>query len=160
MWQALLIAISLLVNSAWAEERVDLVSVKKGSRKMYLMSKGEIVKSYTISLGEAPEGHKVQEGDKRTPEGRYRIDYRNPNSLFHLSLHISYPNAEDYRRAEKLGVPPGGMIMIHGLPNHWRWTESTLQRKDWTNGCIAVTNQEIEEIWALVKDGTPVVIDP
>lgn len=149
-----------LTTSAFATDTVDLVIVRKTERKMSLMSDGAVIKTYDISLGGSPKGHKIQQGDSRTPEGRYIIDYRNPNSRYHLSLHISYPDAEDRRRAKRKGVDPGGMIMIHGLPNNWTWETAPLKASDWTDGCIAVTNREIEEIWALVKDGTPIVIVP
>lgn len=152
-------AVFALPNSLRAGERVDRIFVKKGIREMHLMSKDKTVRSYRISLGGNPKGHKVQAGDQRTPEGRYRIDYRNASSRFHLSLHISYPSAEDRKRAKERGVHPGGMIMIHGSPNGWQGTESALKAMDWTDGCIAVTNAEIEEIWVLVKDGTPIEIE-
>lgn len=105
-------------------------------------------------------GPKRQEGDERTPEGLYRIDWRNPNSVAHLSLHISYPDAEDRARAGAAGVAPGGSIMIHGLPNGWGFLGALHRRLDWTDGCIGVTNAEMREIWALVPDGTPIRIAP
>ncbi len=145
---------------AVAKEKVDQVVVKKKAREMLLMSEGTVVRSYTVSLGGNPVGHKVKQGDARTPEGRYVIDYRNPYSNYHLSLHISYPDARDRQRAKSLGVDPGGMIMIHGAPNGWRWPGNLLKLSDWTNGCIAVSNTEIEEIWEFVKDGTPIEIHP
>lgn len=156
---AVLLVLLLSVPSH-AEPTVDLVVVLKSKRQMLLMADGAPFKSYGISLGGSPRGHKKQQGDRRTPEGRYLIDYRNPNSNFHLSLHISYPDAADRRRAKQRGVDPGGMIMIHGLPNNWEWAAASLKGTDWTDGCIAVTNDEIEEIWALVKNGTPIEIKP
>lgn len=145
---------------AGATEKVDQVVVMKKARRMTLLSAGRVVRAYTISLGDNPRGHKTRQGDERTPEGLYKIDYRNLNSRYHLSLHISYPNAADRERAAALGVDPGGMIMIHGSPNHWQWAEGVLKQRDWTNGCIAVSNAEIEEIWELVADGTPIEIKP
>ncbi len=139
---------------------VDAVLVEKGKRKMHLLSEGTVVKSYDISLGDRPEGHKQRQGDERTPEGRYIIDYRNPHSAYHLSLHISYPNRADRERARQRGVDPGGLIMIHGLPNGYQRAEPLFKGRDWTDGCIAVDNKAIEEIWALVKDGTPIEITP
>lgn len=146
--------------SAYAGETIDLVVVEKSERKMVLLSNGKEVRSYGIALGGNAEGHKVRQGDRRTPEGRYVIDYRNPKSQYHLSLHISYPNAKDRARARRQGLNPGGMIMIHGSPNHWRRAEKLLKSLDWTNGCIAVTNAEIEEIWSMVENGTPIEIKP
>lgn len=139
---------------------VDRVVVHKALRTMELRSQGKVVKSYAISLGDDPLGHKVQEGDEKTPEGSYVIDYRNRHSGYHRSLHISYPNRQDRKRARKLGVDPGGLIMIHGLPNGYGWAKVLFTGRDWTNGCIAVTDEEIEEIWRLVKDGTPITIHP
>ena len=112
-----------------------------------------VVRSYRIALGAVPSGHKEREGDGRTPEGVYVIDRRNPKSAYHLSLHISYPNEADRERARALGVDPGGDIMIHGMPNG-----GEARSGDWTRGCIAVTNAEIEEIWELVADGTVIEI--
>lgn len=155
-----LLLVSAAILSAHAGESVDLVVVEKGDRKMVLISNGKQVRAYDIALGGNPKGHKERQGDRRTPEGRYVIDYRNPNSRFHLSLHISYPNAQDRARAREKNVHPGGMIMIHGTPNHRRRKEALLKGIDWTNGCIAVANDEIEEIWSLVQDGTPIEIRP
>lgn len=121
---------------------------------MLLLSGESVVRSYRIALGRDPLGHKQEEGDGRTPEGRYTIDRRNPKSKFHLSLHISYPNRADHARAAAAGVSPGGDIMIHGLK------PGVSHPEDWTAGCIAVTNAEMEEVWDLVADGTPVEINP
>lgn len=138
----------------------DSILVEKSARTLYLFSGEREIRRYRISLGDNPRGHKQRQGDKRTPEGRYIIDYRNPQSRYHLSLHISYPNPQDRLRAESQGDDPGGMIMIHGMPNHKRWTHDYLIRNDWTDGCIAVSNRDMEEIWQLVKDGTPIEIRP
>jgi murein L,D-transpeptidase YafK len=137
----------------------DRIVVEKAARRMHLMRAGATLKTYRVSLGRNPVGHKQQEGDSRTPEGTYIIDSRNPQSRFHLSLRISYPNAADRRSAASRGVPPGGDIFIHGLPNGMASTAPFAVR-DWTDGCIAVTNGEIREIWAMVKDGTPIEIKP
>lgn len=135
----------------------DKVIVEKAKRRLLLLKKGEIIRVYKIALGPHPIGHKVQEGDGRTPEGKYVISGRNPKSAYHLSLRISYPNAQDKAYAAKLGVSPGGDIMIHGLPNMISKVKAAkLLRKDWTAGCLAVTDEEIEEIWKLVPDGTEI----
>ena len=138
----------------------DKVLVDKSDRKMWLLQGKNRYREYVISLGDNPIGHKQQEGDEKTPEGLYKIDYRNPNSSYHLSLHITYPSAEDKARAKELGVSPGGNIFIHGLPNGMGALGFGFKKRDWTDGCIAVNNKEIEEIWSLVKNGTPIEILP
>lgn len=130
---------------------VTRILVFKDSRKMYLMHHDQALKVYDIGLGFAPSGHKEREGDGRTPIGDYIIDRRNPESRFHLSLGISYPNASDMARAQAMGVSPGGDIFIHGEPNG-----RNILTSDWTDGCIAVTNEEIREIYAMVRTGTPI----
>lgn len=135
---------------------VTRVLVYKGERKMYLLHHDEVLKSYRFDLGFAPDGHKQFEGDGRTPEGEYRIDRRNPNSAFHLSIGISYPNAQDIARARAAGKSPGGDIFIHGRPN----LKKRGLRPDWTAGCISVKDREIEDIYAMVRDGTPISIYP
>ena len=134
---------------------VTRVVVNKGRREMLLLSGESVVRQYRVALGRDPLGHKEREGDGRTPEGRYTIDRRNPKSAYHLSLHISYPGDADRERAAAMGVDPGGDIMIHGMPN-----SGDDRQGDWTQGCIAVTDAEIEEIWSLVADGTPIEIRP
>jgi murein L,D-transpeptidase YafK len=140
--------------------KIDSAAVYKEKRKMILYSEGNEIKTYTVSLGKNPIGHKQKEGDKKTPEGNYVLDSRNPNSKYHLSIHISYPNEQDKLNAQSLGISPGGDIMIHGLPNNMEFLEDYYLNTDWTDGCIAVTNAEIEEIWQTVEDGTPIVIYP
>ena len=157
---AIAVLLILALASTGFSMEIDAVLVEKAKRKMHLLSKGTVVKTYDISLGDRPEGHKLQQGDERTPEGRYIIDYRNPKSAYHLSLHISYPNRRDRERARQRGIDPGGLIMIHGLPNGYPWAGPLLKGRDWTDGCIAVDNKAIEEIWALVKDGTSIDIKP
>lgn len=142
------------------DARVDLVRVQKAERRMQLLSGETLVKEYKIALGARPIGHKRWQGDERTPEGRYVLDWRNPRSIAHKSIHISYPNALDSAAAKSMGVPPGGAIMIHGAANGYGWWAWVLQLIDWTDGCIAVTNQEMDEIWTLVQDGTPIEINP
>ena len=139
---------------------VDAVLVEKSARRLTLLSGGSPVRTYAVALGSQPVGPKIQEGDDRTPEGSYIIDRRNYNSAYHLSLHVSYPNEVDRARATALGVNPGGDIMIHGLPNGLGWVGQAHREHDWTHGCIAVTDSEIEEIASLVPDGTPVLIRP
>ena len=138
-------------------ERADCIVVNKSRRELLLLREGQVIRSYRIALGREPAGAKEREGDGRTPEGTYAISGRNPKSKYHLSLRISYPNAEDCERAQLAGVDPGGDIMIHGLPNG---TGAEDRSGDWTQGCIAVMNAEIEEIWGLVADGTPIRINP
>ncbi len=138
----------------------DQIVVLKEQRKLLLLKDGSILKEYRIALGGNPIGHKTQEGDSRTPEGRYIIDYRKPDSAYHRALHISYPNDADRAQAGARGVDPGGLIMIHGLPNGRGIVGRWHRVNDWTLGCIAVTNWEIEEIWQTVVDGTPIDIKP
>ena len=134
--------------------RADRIVVSKARREMLLVRGNAVLRSYRIALGREPVGHKEREGDGRTPEGRYVIDRRNPKSRYHLALHISYPNAEDAERARAAGTEPGGDIMIHGLKDGER------REGDWTQGCIAVTDEEMDEIWGLVPDGTAIEIEP
>jgi murein L,D-transpeptidase YafK len=143
-----------------AVAKVDRILVVKSTRTMTLFSGDKALKTYQIALGGEPVGAKEKEGDHRTPEGWYTIDSKNSKSQFHLALHVSYPNDTDRARARKLGVHPGGAIMIHGLPKEFAWMGSLHRRTDWTDGCIAVTNLEIEEIWRLVPVGTPIEIRP
>jgi murein L,D-transpeptidase YafK len=133
---------------------VTQIQVYKADRKMYLLHNNTALKSYDIALGFAPEGHKQFEGDGKTPEGLYYINYKNPKSRYHLSLGVSYPNEADLAFAEAAGKPPGGDIMIHGGPN-----EKTGQR-DWTWGCVALSDKEIEVVYSMVKPGTPIFILP
>ncbi len=140
---------------------IDTVRVEKSERKMYLESENQVIRSYDVSLGDSPEGHKTIEGDEKTPEGRYVLNWRNPKSKYHLSIHISYPNAADEAQARRRGVSPGGAIFIHGLPNGFGLFGRWFRGRDWTDGCIAVnSNAEMQEIWDLVPDGTPIIINP
>ena len=149
-----------LIFSHSAQAAVDLVQVIKSKRQMFLIEQGKIIKQYTIALGANPVGHKQQEGDERTPEGRYILDYRNPNSGYFKSLHVSYPNKQDLARAKAKGVDAGGMIMIHGQRNGFGWAASLTQRRDWTNGCMALSNEDMQVVWDLVQVGTPIEILP
>ncbi|MFY9905884.1 MAG: L,D-transpeptidase family protein [Terriglobales bacterium] len=139
---------------------VDRLVVYKRERKLVLLSQGKEVHSYKVALGSEPVGPKSREGDHRTPEGVYVLDSRSPNSHFYKSLHISYPNAKDTAAAKKLGVSPGGDIMLHGLPKKYAWLGKAHTLHDWTDGCIAVTDEEMDEIWKLVRVGTPIEIKP
>jgi murein L,D-transpeptidase YafK len=139
---------------------VDRVVVYKAKRKMVLLSQGKQVKTYRIALGRRPVGPKRRQGDQRTPEGSYLLDFRNPNSQYYKSFHISYPSRQDAVLAKKRRVPPGGDIMLHGLPKGQEWVGKSHRLIDWTEGCIAVTNDEMDELWTLVHDGTPIDIKP
>ncbi len=146
-------------RAAVPEADVALVRVEKAARRLMLLDEqGRVIRAYSdIQLGDDPAGHKRFQGDERTPEGRYVIDYGNENSAYHLSLHISYPNAADRQAAARQGRSPGGAIFIHGQPNSLRFGRIP---GDWTDGCIALSNREIEELWALVPDATPIEILP
>ncbi|HSR74062.1 MAG TPA: L,D-transpeptidase family protein, partial [Sulfurovum sp.] len=141
----------LLANTTPSSEsktlKADLVTVIKSQRKMYLSCKGKILKKYDIALGGNPVGHKRVRGDQKTPEGKYKLDYFKPNSSFYKALHISYPNRKDCQAARKFGKSPGGSIMIHGQPNNRKMEKSF---NDWTAGCIALENEEMEEVLRLV----------
>ena len=139
---------------------IDKIIVRKSERTLQLLSACQVIKTYKIALGRNPLGHKQREGDSKTPEGRYHITHHNPNSAYHLSLGISYPNLQDRENAKKLGVSAGGNIMIHGQPNFMPFFGRTHSLIDWTQGCIAVTNAEIEEIYTAVPDQTPIEIMP
>ena len=139
--------------------KADRIVIVKSAQILTLMNNGQVIKTYKVALGN-PKGPKIQAGDKKTPEGTYFVDAKNPHSLFHRALHLSYPNAADRERARKLGVHPGGDIGIHGLPAQYAWMGAAHRSIDWTTGCIAVTNPEIEEIWDYVSVGTPVEIRP
>lgn len=150
----------LLFVAGHAEASVDRVLVEKSERRLTLLENGRALKTYRVALGSEPIGDKVRQGDGRTPEGIYRIDRRNAASQYHRSLHVSYPDDAHRARARRLHVSPGGDIFIHGLPNGYGWLGARHRVRDWTAGCIAVTDEEIEEIWRLVADGTPVEIRP
>jgi len=137
---------------------VDRVLVIKSQRLLLLLKGEETVRKFRVALGANPVGPKEQEGDKRTPEGTYVLDWRTTDSKFYKSIHISYPGEGDIAKAEAMGVSPGGYIMLHGLPEEMEWMGSLHRLFDWTNGCIAVTNAEMDEIWELVPDGTPIEI--
>jgi murein L,D-transpeptidase YafK len=139
-----------------ASATADKVLVLKAKRKLLLLNGGKALKAYRVSLGGHPIGRKIREGDRRTPEGNYVLDWHNAESDFYKSIHISYPNPDDLARARKLGVPPGEDLFIHGQPNHYQGPGK--KAGDWTDGCIAVSNAEMDEIWRAVADGTPIEI--
>ncbi len=139
--------------------RADRLVVDKGERLLHVMQDGNIVRTYPVALGRDPVGPKQMQGDGRTPEGEYVIDWRNPNSRFYRSLRVSYPNSVDRQHAASLGVNPGGMIMIHGSPNITLTGDYGI-RADWTEGCIAVSNMAMDELWEAVAEGTPIEIRP
>lgn len=140
--------------------RADRVLVLKSERRLVLLKGAEPLKTYRIALGPNPIGHKEREGDGRTPEGVYRIDFRKTDSAFHRALHISYPAPRDVQSARTRGQSPGGAIMIHGIRNGLGWIGRLHRFLDWTSGCIAVTDEEIEELWRVVPDGTVIEIRP
>jgi murein L,D-transpeptidase YafK len=143
-----------------AEQHPDRILVLKSERKLMLMAGSEVLKTMNIALGLMPEGPKRREGDFRTPEGRYVIEAKNRDSDYFLSLKVSYPNAQDRELARQLGVDPGGQIMIHGLPNEPKYAESMYQGWDWTDGCIAVSNSDMVDLWRLIPVSLPIEIRP
>ena len=153
----LLLCISGLVSAA---PLADLVRVFKSERKLQILSEGKVLHEFHIVLGGNPKGHKMQEGDERTPEGTYILDYKKSDSAFYKAIHISYPNAYDIASARARGVNPGGQIMIHGQKNNLGWLSFIGQRFDWTNGCVALSNADMETLWPTVKPGTKVEIRP
>ena len=158
---SLLIFLALCgAGTAQSIEKADLVIVVKHEYKLYLIKEGKLFASYPVVFGPNPKGHKQQQGDNRTPEGDYVLDYKNPNSKYYKSIHISYPNAEDRANARKRGVSPGGDIMIHGQPNRWGKFSLVTQLFNWTNGCIALSNTDMDAVWDAVDPGTPIQIRP
>lgn len=156
------------LGAAQADERpnvtvpdhADYVVVDKSDRKLYLYKAGRVLREFDVSLGLVPNGPKQREGDFRTPEGKYMLDARNGNSDFFLSIHVSYPNEADRARARAQGVDPGGQIMIHGLPNQPKYDLKRYLDTDWTDGCIAVSNSDMVDIWLMTRESTPIEIRP
>ena len=138
----------------------DKVLVEKGERKLHLLKGGVAFRSFDIALGIRPVGDKEKEGDFKTPEGNYLLDAKNPDSEFFLAIHVSYPNSQDRAEARSKGVDPGGAIMIHGQPNDPTRSEAYYRTQDWTNGCIAVSNSDMIDIWLMTADNTPIEIRP
>ncbi len=138
----------------------DHIIVRKAERRLYLMRHGEVLRSYRVALGLMPEGPKERAGDYRTPEGRYQLTRRNPRREFFLSIQVSYPNDDDLRRAHHDHQDPGGLIMLHGLPNTLRHSPEYYAKSDWTDGCIAMSNSDMVELWMMTQDNTPIDILP
>ncbi len=138
----------------------DKIIVEKGQRKLHLLQKDKVLKSFDIALGLVPTGDKHEEGDLKTPEGNYNLDARNTSSDYFLSIHVSYPNADDVRKAEARGVSAGGQIMIHGQPNTPTYSDAYYRLQDWTNGCIAVSNSDMIDIWLMTPNDVPIEIRP
>jgi murein L,D-transpeptidase YafK len=161
MYKVLLIGL-LVCQLAMADERLlaDSVLVDKSEKKLYLLREGIKYREYSIALGPRPRGHKLHAGDERTPEGRYILDFKTEKSDFYKAIHISYPNEQDIKRASDIGAAPGGSIMIHGMPNNTTLPPELIQMFNWTDGCIAVTNQDMDEIWSAIKPGIPIDIRP
>ena len=154
----LLLVLAGLVSAA--PQKADLVRVVKSESRLYLVRDDEVFASYNVVFGANPRGHKEQEGDERTPEGRYYLTYKNPESAFYLSIHISYPNADDRKHARDLGVDPGGDIMIHGQKNGKEWLSRFSRFVNWTDGCIALSNSDMDELWDAIDAGIPIEIKP
>ena len=137
-----------------------MIRVYKAARKLEVMSAGKVLHEFHIALGRSPLGHKNQEGDRKTPEGIYTLDYKKSDSAFHRAIHITYPNTADVASAKARGVSPGGQVMIHGQKNGSGWLSFITQQFDWTNGCIALGNGDMDALWGLVHEGTKIEILP
>lgn len=164
-----LVVLAVAVTLKWANHHkaplpadveADFVVVEKAKRQLLIYSHGQLLKRYRVSLGRVPVGAKEREGDKKTPEGRYVIDFRKADSAYFRALHISYPSAADTEKAQKMGVSPGDAIMIHGIRNGFGWIGRLHRLADWTAGCIAVTDREMAELWRAIPDGTPIELKP
>jgi murein L,D-transpeptidase YafK len=155
-----IIILFFVPNLAFGIEKADRVLVVKTESKLYLIKNEKVLSDYKVAFGANPKGHKQQEGDERTPEGIYLLDYKKDDSAFYKAVHISYPNEADKKRVKEAGVNPGGLIMIHGQKNRLGWLSWITQNFNWTNGCIAVSNSAMDEIWEAVSVGTPIEIKP
>lgn len=159
--RALLMMVLIFASAfSYAMEKADLVVVMKSSNTLNLYKNQRLIQAFPVVFGASPIGHKQQEGDERTPEGRYTLDFKKADSAFYKAIHISYPNAQDVESAKKRGVSPGGAVMIHGQKNHFGWASFITQKFNWTNGCIALTNEDMEQVWQAVDAGTPIEIRP
>jgi len=160
--KSLLIALLLILQTAngVSAQNADAVLVIKSEKRLYLMNQGKRFASFYVTFGAQPTGHKQAQGDERTPEGHYIMDYKNLNSKFYKSIHISYPNAKDRANARRRGVDPGGNIMIHGQKNGWEWATPFAQLLSWTDGCIALSNRDMDRVWTAVDPGMPIEIRP
>ena len=149
-----------LSGVVYSAEKADRVLVDKSESRLYLIRNNEVFASFRVKFGANPKGHKQQLGDERTPEGKYTLGYKNAGSSFYKSIHISYPNARDQEVARKLGVSPGGDIMVHGQPNGWGSYSPIIQLFNWTDGCVALKNRDMDIVWDAVEPGTPIEIRP
>jgi len=149
-----------LSGVVYSAEKADRVLVDKSESRLYLIRNNEVFASFRVKFGANPKGHKQQLGDERTPEGKYTLGYKNAGSSFYKSIHISYPNARDQEVARKLGVSPGGDIMVHGQPNGWGSYSPLIQLFNWTDGCVALKNSDMDIVWDAVEPGTPIEIRP
>lgn len=147
-------------NAEKSQEKADLVVVEKSKHLLSIYKANKLLASYHVAFGGSPTGNKQKEGDKKTPEGRYILDYRIENNAYHKAFHVSYPNAKDTENARKLGVSPGSAIMVHGQKNGFDWASSIVQRFNWTKGCVALANQDLDQMWSIVNVGTPIEIKP
>ena len=154
------IALFLMAGAVHGGQIADRVIVEKSESRLYLMHEGKVFASFSVAFGANPEGHKKQQGDQRTPEGQYLLDYKNANSLYYKSIHISYPNERDRQEARSRGVDPGGDIMIHGQKNGYQGFSFLVQLFNWTDGCIALSNEDMDVVWEAVRPGTPIEIKP
>ena len=155
----ILLTLSILITSIGTNAIVDLVKVDKSERRMYLMEGNKVLKEYRVRFGANPIGHKTEYGDEKTPEGRYKLDFIKEDSSFYRAMHISYPNQADKKQAAARGVLVGGDIMIHGQKNGWGWASLIIQLFNWTDGCIAIKNFQMDEFIKLVPVGTTIQID-
>lgn len=149
-----------MIASRAHAEKADLVIVSKAESRLYLERAGKQFASFKVAFGGNPHGHKQQEGDERTPEGKYVLDSKNPHSGYYKAIHVSYPNARDRASAKARGVSPGGQVMIHGQKNGFAWLGPIAQLFDWTNGCIALSNADMDVVWTAVDVGTLIEINP
>ena len=154
------LAVLLLSGIAYGGQIADSVLVIKSESRLYLIREGRELASFKVAFGSNPRGHKQQQGDERTPEGHYILDYKNPHSKYYKSIHISYPNKQDRADARKRGVDPGGDIVIHGQPNGYERFSFIVQFFNWTDGCIALSNSDMDLVWQAVIPGTPIEIRP
>lgn len=154
------VVLLLLSTMAFSAERADRVVVVKSEGKLYLYKAKHVLASYPVVFGAQPKGHKQQQGDERTPEGRYYLDFKKPDTAYHRAIHISYPNTRDVESARKRGVDPGGSVMIHGQKNGFAWASFITQQFNWTHGCIALNNADMDAVWEAIEAGTPIDIKP
>ncbi len=156
----IILLFSLNVAFAASSQKADKVLVIKSEYRLFLINNGDIFATYNVTFGGDPNGHKQSQGDQKTPEGKYVLDYKNANSAYYKSIHISYPSKKDRENAKRLGVSPGGDIMIHGQLNGWEWAAPIVQQFSWTDGCIALNNKDMDQLWLAIDPGTPIEIRP